>query len=92
MESVLKDCENVLQPEKDLDYLRKIINDGFLAYSIKRFGAAMNVQNKLPESMEPVSLRKFFRDVDLGIFWFGTNGYLFSNEFEIIMDSIDYSS
>ena len=78
MEQVLQNCEGVLQPSKDLEFIRRIINDAFVSYAYSRFGQSMNVKTKLPESMEPWDLRKFFREVDLSKFWFGDNGFLLS--------------
>ena len=78
-------------PGKDLELIRRIINEGLVDYSSKRF-SQVNLKAKLPENLEPAFLRKFFRDVDLDVFWFGSNGYFVSTQFEIIMNEIDYAS
>ena len=44
-------------------------------YVSKRFGQ-VNIATKIPDNLEPTFLRKFFRDVDLDVFWFGNRGYL----------------
>ena len=64
---------------------------GLVDYTSKRFGQ-VNISSKIPDNLEPTFLRKFFRDVDLDVFWFGNRGYLVSTQFEMIMNEIDYAS